>query len=147
MQGTILFILLLHALVHCKHLCFTRTGRESRQALRTRFSPSCSLLGNLWSLQSPGKDVFYVPWWELSLSWRSVVLQEHMPREDPSQCRSVATDSRTTYCFIPNQSKAPFITLHLHTKLPLRSHKNAPVLSCVRLQISCCSSEALVTGE
>lgn len=39
MQGSILFVLLFSALVHCKHLCFTRTGTESSQVLRTRFSP------------------------------------------------------------------------------------------------------------
>lgn len=62
-----------------------RAARHSEQDFL-----SCSLLWNLWSLQSPVKAVSYIPWWELPLSWCSAVLQEHTPYEDPSQCRSVA---------------------------------------------------------
>lgn len=91
------------------------------------------------------KAVSYIPWRKLSPSWCAVILQEHTPCEVPSQCRSVATYTLTIHCFVPYQSKAQFITLYLHAKLPLRWLKMCPY-SAVILQISWCSASALVVG-
>lgn len=70
-----------------------RAARYSKQD----FLLSCSLLWNLWSLQSLVKSVSYIPMMGASSSWTwcSAVLQEHTPCENPSHCRSVTTYTRT----------------------------------------------------
>lgn len=107
MQGTILSVLLFSALVHCKHLCFTRTGTESSQALTTRSSPTLFVLNNL-DIAVTCESCFLHS--VMGTSFRcSAVLQGHTLCKDPSQCRCVATYTRTINCFVPYQSKAPLL--------------------------------------
>lgn len=80
--------------------------------------------------------------------WCSAVLQGHTLREDPSQCRCVATYTRTMYCLVPYQSKASLLPFVYLQNCPCnQSPKYTPMHSCVILQASSYSTSALIIGQ